>query len=85
MEIWAFIVIAVLAFAYFVTAEIFRGRCPHCRRFFAGKTIKKTSSSDPSPGKTEIFKVKYSYRCKYCDHMWEETYDDHIHSGYRCL
>ncbi len=85
MEIWAFIVMAVLAFTYVVVSEIYRGRCPRCRRFFGGKTVKKTSFRDPCPGKTEIFKVKYSYRCKYCDHMWEEIYDEHIHSWNRCV
>ncbi len=85
MEIWAFIVLAVLIFAYFVASAVFRGRCPRCRRFFGGRTIAKTNFRDSSPASKQIFKVKYKYRCRYCDHVWEETYDEHIHAGYHCF
>ena len=46
-------------------------QCPRCKKFFARESIRREIWSRwTGPERTE----RYYYRCKYCNHGWEEEH-----------
>lgn len=73
-----FVIFFIGVLAIGIIVEIFRTRCPKCRKLWARKINRTTRNYDnhrilSDKSHTHIKSISYC-TCKFCGHQWEQKY-----------
>lgn len=75
-----FILFFIGCIGFGVLWEVFRRRCPQCKRFFARTIVRGNVSYDVNYRRDHLNKTTVSQcQCKFCGHQWTQTYTSTKH------
>lgn len=72
------VVFIIVIFTIAIISEIYRTRCPKCRKFWARKIYRTTDSYEThrmlrENQHTHVHSISYCI-CKFCGHQWKQKY-----------